>query len=308
MTMLAGPAKGGKSVLAKQLSLCVARGIPFLGREVIQGPVIYLALEEPDFLVKANFESMGMTDSDDVRIMFGQPHKELAEDIAAIVRADKPVLLITDTITRVPRPKGNLKVADYMGNAEWLEWQLYLAHETGTVTMPIYHSSQAGRNLEGHDANFSIHGSVGISATYDQLITITVQPDDTRAYGSYGRFEPVPPTLLAFDRETQWLTQTGTRVDVQAAELELIIIDLITENGASMSRKDITNSKEYTEHKAGAQTKNNVLKGLVDKGVLKRTGNRNTGYDFSLFAVPALGTELRTTESQMEGEWESITI
>ena len=44
--VIAGNPKAGKSFFALQLACCVATGKPFLGREVQQGSVLYLALED----------------------------------------------------------------------------------------------------------------------------------------------------------------------------------------------------------------------------------------------------------------------
>ena len=44
--VIAGNPKAGKSFLALQLACCVATGTPFLNREVLQGDVLYLALED----------------------------------------------------------------------------------------------------------------------------------------------------------------------------------------------------------------------------------------------------------------------
>src|SRR5262245_14100822 len=48
LSLLAGKPKSGKSTLARQLAVSVARGVPFLGRPTRVAPVLYVALEDID--------------------------------------------------------------------------------------------------------------------------------------------------------------------------------------------------------------------------------------------------------------------
>ena len=280
MTMLSAPVKAGKTVYAKQMAVCVVKGWDFLGCNVKRGGVIYLAIEEPSWLVEESFKTLGVTDDDDLQILFGRPNKELATDIQLIVRAEKPLLLIIDTITRVPRST-NYETGDYMGNAQWLEYLLYLAHETGTAIMPLYHASRSGRSLERYEAHFSILGSTGISATYDQLIYIKVESDGTRTFGSEGRFEVVEPTLLAFDKETQWLCVLGDRSKLQRTEIRNAMLGAVPDDGTKVTRQAILEAVEVKSIKAASKTKNDELNGLAADGLLLKQGNSNTGYVFS---------------------------
>ena len=92
---------------------------------------------------------------------------------------------------------------DYLGNSELLQPLVYLAHETKTAVVPLYHSTKAGKSAEGYEAISAVMSNAGIVGSVDQLISIVVQSDDTRGFQSYGRLEPVPVTLYSYDRETE---------------------------------------------------------------------------------------------------------
>lgn len=56
--------KVGKSTLVKQMALNIAKGEPFLDRWCMQGPVIYLALEDKRSEIRKHLKAMGMTGDD----------------------------------------------------------------------------------------------------------------------------------------------------------------------------------------------------------------------------------------------------
>ena len=72
MGLLYGNPKAGKSFMALQLITCIAKGVPFMGRDVLKGSVMYLALEDPreriDFRTQATEELLGVSNCDTLEI------------------------------------------------------------------------------------------------------------------------------------------------------------------------------------------------------------------------------------------------
>ena len=72
MGLLVGNPKAGKSFMALHLIHCVSKGIPFMGRECLQGSIMYLALEDPreriDFRTQATEELLGVSNCDTLEI------------------------------------------------------------------------------------------------------------------------------------------------------------------------------------------------------------------------------------------------
>ncbi len=51
VSLLAGDGGSGKSILLQTAATCVAMGLPFLGREVTQGPALYVTGEDPEAVI-----------------------------------------------------------------------------------------------------------------------------------------------------------------------------------------------------------------------------------------------------------------
>src|SRR5690242_5529418 len=63
MSMLCAKPKTGKSCFARQLSVAVAGGRKFLGRDVQPGNVLYMNLEGQTNVLGAHFRQLGYTES-----------------------------------------------------------------------------------------------------------------------------------------------------------------------------------------------------------------------------------------------------
>ena len=99
VSIVASKPKVGKSTLARNLALCIARGLPFLGWPVKRGPVLYLALEERAEDVAADFRAMGATGSEEVQISGAGT----VLDVVTILQERQPVLLVVDPLFRLVR-------------------------------------------------------------------------------------------------------------------------------------------------------------------------------------------------------------
>ena len=64
--LFAGGKSSGKSTLSRMYALAVARGEPFLGREVEQGPVVVASLEDPKGVSSEHWRQLGLRGDDPV--------------------------------------------------------------------------------------------------------------------------------------------------------------------------------------------------------------------------------------------------
>lgn len=107
LTVVWGPPKCGKSFWVFDLAMHVARGIPYRGRKVQQGVVVYLALEG-GYGFRARIEAYRRKhDIEDVpfylvtdRISLVQDHAGLIADIQRQIDKSVPVLVVIDTLNR----------------------------------------------------------------------------------------------------------------------------------------------------------------------------------------------------------------
>jgi hypothetical protein len=91
--------KDGKSTIARQLAVSVTQGRPFLGRNTLQGPVLYLALEEKLSEVAKHFKLLGAEVTDPIYVITDCRGHNL-HAIQEIITEKKPVLMIVDTLAK----------------------------------------------------------------------------------------------------------------------------------------------------------------------------------------------------------------
>jgi hypothetical protein len=108
--ILAGRPKIGKSWMGFQLALAVASGGMALGKRVVQGKVLYLALEDSHRRLQERMKLQGWTleaskqvtmlTLDEFRKYIGYLHKEGAARLSTLIEAEKYRLVVVDTLAR----------------------------------------------------------------------------------------------------------------------------------------------------------------------------------------------------------------
>ena len=141
LSMLSAKPKAGKSTMARCLALAIARGEPWLGRAVVGGAVLYLALEEKRSAVRAHFQAMGATADDNVVSRFGPAPDEALDALAVEVESLRPQLVILDPLF-VLSPSGTATTTP-RSRVQW-EPLLTLARETGAHVLAVHHARKAG--------------------------------------------------------------------------------------------------------------------------------------------------------------------
>ena len=276
LTMLSAPPKAGKSTFARAMAMAVANGTSFLGKKVQQGSVLLLAIEEPERNVKTAYRKLGITGDTPLRIHFGRVSPSAATELASIVRELRPALVVIDTIGRIR--SGALELNDYVSTGGWLEPLLYLAHETDACVCLLYHDNKSGRHAVGYDAIFSILGSVGISATIDQLIGLRRKQDGSRTFFTVGRYGDTPETVMGFDVETETLNALGTAEEVTVVHLKSDIL-------SALAAVDLKQSKLLEQVSGKHQMVLRALHQLCDEGKVEKTGSGNRGNPYSYALV-----------------------
>ncbi len=263
LTMLSAPPKAGKSTFARAMAMAVAKGQPFLGKQVTAGLVMYLAIEEPERNVRVALRKLGVGRDTQLEVHFGRVSADAFTQLSDVVRERRPALVLIDTIGRMR--SGALELNDYVSTEGWLEPLLYLAHETNTAVCMLYHDTKAGRHAVGYDAIFSVLGSVGISATIDQLIALRRKPDGSRTFFTVGRYGDTPETVIGFDAETETLTALGTAMEVTVGQLKAEIL-------ATLKAGDLKRAEVLDQVSGKSQHVLTALAQLCDEAKVEKTG------------------------------------
>lgn len=167
----------GKSTVAIELSVAVARALPWHGRKVRGGKVVYISCESPHGVrarVSAELKNKGIT-LDDLHGNFleitDRPHLGKPEDVQALIaelQAVGPIaLVVVDTLARAMAGTEENSAKDagiLVGNCQTI------SEKTGACVMLIHHT--------GKDESRGMRGSSNLPASADTEIELE-RPSET---------------------------------------------------------------------------------------------------------------------------------
>jgi len=272
--MVAKP-KVGKSTNARTLALHIASGKSFLGRDVNQGVVIYLALEEKRSEVKKHFQDMGANGNEEIHIYTGGTPTDAIKQIRHAVESLKPSLLIIDPLFRLTKVKdGN----DYIQVTNALDPLLRIARELKTHVLCVHHSPKGQR-----DGGDSVLGSQAIFGSVDTLL-IMKRHEGYRTIQSIQRYgEDLPETILNYDKNTRTVTIGNAR---EVEDLARVRQEILTFLGSQ--NEPATEPLIVKETEGNTALKRKAIRELVTSGEVKRDGKGGRGdpFKYSRILVP----------------------
>lgn len=278
LVLVAAKPKVGKSTLARAIALRVCRGEPVLGRTTMQGPVLYLGLEDPRAAIKGHFRRMGAVKSDDLAVFPGSVPDHAQVWLGEMLTKRDPVLVIIDTMQFF---LGVTDLNDYAQVVTALRSILALVRgKSRAAVMVIHHAGKGDR--QGFDA---VLGSTGITGTVDTTVLLKRRHDDnTRTISTQQRMhapggEDMPETVLNLDEHTEPCL-AGTRAEYDLARrVEDVVAYLSKTVGEWQERADVL---------AGLEGKNQdkiaALDAAFRSGLIERQGEGKRGNPF-LFRV-----------------------
>ena len=274
-SMMTSKPKAGKSTLARCLAVAIAQGQPWLGRNVVRGGVIYVALEEKRAEVCRHFRLMGARETDPIHLFIDQAPQDAFKRLEMEVRARKPALVIIDPLFRFTRiSDGN----DYAQTTAALEPLLGLARKSGTHVLVTHHSKKSG-GMDGDE----VLGSTALFGAVDCLISLRRSNTSRTAYTQQRYGTDMEEVVLALDDETRWIEVKGTRTEADERAVGEAILDFLGTQTQPATEPEITNT---VEGRTGLIRR--ALRALVEAQQIVRTGQgkRNDPYRYSCFLVP----------------------
>lgn len=257
-SLLAGKTKAGKSTLARNLALKIARGEDFLNRATQQGSVIYLALEEKRAEIKRHFKALGATGEESIFIFASVAPQDGIRQLTEIAKERKPALIIVDPLFRLARVKdGN----DYAQMTQALEPLLAIAR-AGSHVMLIHHAKKGA----GHDGD-SILGSTAIFGSVDTAIFLK-RTERYRIISTLQRYgEDLEETVLNFDSEKKETTIGRSKDEEEMERVKAAIIEFLKPPTETVLEKQIN---DKVEGKINFQR--TALRDLVKNGNVRTSG------------------------------------
>lgn len=134
-SMLVGEPGAGKSALARDLALAVARGRPWLDFRTRQGPVLYVHLEGDRLNLRAAFAKLGLAPQDALHFVHSLQMSELRERIRERAKSLEPVLIVIDGLLRLLHAE---ELNDAGAQSSALDRILDLSHETRSHVLLVH--------------------------------------------------------------------------------------------------------------------------------------------------------------------------
>ena len=270
--LLVAKPKVGKSTMARNLALCVARGEVFLGRQCSKGVVLYLAIEEKQSEVKKHFALMGADANDTVYCCFGSiegdPFALLREQIEKV----RPSLVIIDPLFLFIRVRdGN----DYAEVTRILEPLRTLARKNGAHFLLVHHMGKgAGEDGDGVLGSTALFGGVDCLIEYRKRAT----GRSVKSIPRYG--ELLEETIIELDDSTGRISGGSTVEIERRRHIAKAVLESLTDGGLPESIL-----KERVE--ANNNLIQSVLREMVTEGQLVKSGGgrRNDPFVYSLRPV-----------------------
>lgn len=198
--VLAGPPRGGKSLLCMNLAKAIAEGGKFLDRPVTQGSVLYVNCEDSEAKVKERQVSQGWDADAPVYWLNRFKLSELDNLIEVAKEIDDLRLIILDTLSRVRDDNCNESSADLSRVLEPLQ---EFAQEQKVCIIITHHTSKmTAEDLT--DPFASIRGSGAIRATCRGAIVIAPGDNFYRLVAENGHSENLDVKIRLDPNNLEW--------------------------------------------------------------------------------------------------------
>jgi hypothetical protein len=265
--LITGGKHAGKSTLARWMAICVAKGWPFLGREVKQGPVFYVASEDETMAARQELIRLGWTHEDPIRFLpaskIGDNPERFLDQLAIEVKRHGAVLVILDMLFDFVRIPDEMS---YAGTREALGKIQMLASLGECLVATTHH---APKYLETTDAAVTALGSQGLAARVSPILLVRKHGPGLHSIVSTTirdpRGEAIPESKLVRNVDGSVTLGGGFKLWMQAEVFMPKVLELLeTEPGQELTASDVKEalgisyqlasgslSKLYKEHKIG---------------------------------------------------------
>jgi putative DNA primase/helicase len=265
ISLLVAKPKTGKSTLARQLAVRVARGRKFLGRRTIQGRVVYLALEEKRDEVRKHFTDLGVEGDEEIYLHCAAAPQAAVPALIHLVKQYKPALVIIDPVLRLIRLSDT---NDYSQVNLALEPIVSLAREHSTHIVLVHHM----RKGEASDASDAILGSTALLGAVDTALLME-RTNHFRTIQSRQRYgQDLAESVLDFNEERRSVTLGALREDADVERIASQICKFLQKSERWKTRKEI-----QAEVTGRTEVMRAAFRSLVEGKRVQRTGSGAKG-------------------------------
>ena len=230
LSLLVAKPKVGKSTFAVALSICIARGYPFLGRGMQQASVAYLSLDAALADILETFKVFGLKDSDPIHLHAGRaPAKALAWLLEQVTKHAIRFVVI-DTMQRLFRFRD---LNDYATISNDLEPVL----DSNAHIMLLHHAGKG----QGDDLDSAI-GSTALRGLAYSFLHMKRLPDSTqRIFRTDQRGGRNFEEIAISDGATGYIEKVGSKEEAEIDHCKPMIREFLIEeaNPDGITEKEI---------------------------------------------------------------------
>ena len=273
LSFLFAAPKVGKSSTARTLTRAVALGLPWLGRDVQRGGVVYMALEEMPVDVQEHFHQMALPATAPVDIVFEREPEETFRKLEQLIDTLQPALVVVDTLIQLVPIKD---LNDYAHTARALQPLLALTRRSNAHVLCLHHSRKSGGS---HGAEGL--GSQALSGAVDVILSLKRGEHYRSISSTQRRGRPLEESVLRLDEDTGLVELAGTKADVDTEIKGGEILAFL--EGLSEPVRMETIQEEL---KCQRKPLNDALRALVEQSKIGRSGSGKKGDPYRYFAIP----------------------
>lgn len=272
-----GKPKVAKTTVAANLSLAIARGVPFLGRATQRCAVAYLSLDASLPEIAEVFTRFGLREDDQIFLHAGAAPTDAIAWLVERIKQNNVGFVVIDTLQRLFRFQN---INDYSEVTNAMEPLLEAAREERVHVMFLHHARK--------DSQGDLDSAVGSTAlrglAYTYLHLKKLPNSERRILRSDQRGgRNFPETAIGFDRVTGWLQVQGTMEDAEIEEAEPQIMEFLRAEEGEVLEKMI---RENVNLRAFIVSK--ALRKLFRQGDVDRVGKGRKGSPFRYSPVATL--------------------
>lgn len=282
-----GQVKLGKSYLLRQMCWCVSQGIPFWGRSVTQGKVLYLGFEDHKQQILKHYRAMDATLGDKRKVgqLLIRTAPVMSQHIERLEQtlAENPdiIMVAVDPLVKFARMAD---VKDYSPVTYAIERLHNIARANPKLNISFSH--HANKRISENSLSSNALGSTGMPAGTDQNFYMSKEVEDTRGprfvatEGRENEFD-IPKTRMEFDTVTRLSSLGNTKENIVQNQKE--------SNSARIKhaiekvlRAHPESEKDFImDHVSGNPSeKKRALKSLEETGFVTKIGPGKPGKPF----------------------------
>ena len=287
VAMITGGKHAGKSTLARWLAICVAKGLPFLERQVQQGEVLYLASEDETMAARQELLRLGWMENDPIKFLSMSnvtvEQLEFLEGLKDYLRTNEVKLVIMDMLFDFA------PIRDEMSYAQTREavGAIQSVASVGNCHIVVVH--HAPKYMVIVDAAVTALGSQGLAARVSPIIQVRRHGPGVHSVVSTSvrdpRGEAIEEKRLTLNEDGSLVLGKPWKDWMQAEVFAARVLDLFEggEDGQEWTRADVQESLGISQPLAQA-----CLKKLYNDGQLGRSGTGKRGKPFRYY-IPIAG-------------------